>query len=99
MVIPNPLDVSFHLMVYKTDSLIITEKDGKIYLVKNDNSQFYNKTNIQSIREIEYTGYVYDLTTDNHHFAAGIGNMIVEFFSAAICVSVCKYLSCNAVDD
>ena len=23
-------------------------------------------------------GYVYDLTTDNHHFAAGIGNMIVH---------------------
>ena len=66
------------IALVKTDSLIITEKDGKIYLVKNDNSQFYNKTNIQSIREIEYTGYVYDLTTDNHHFAAGIGNMIVH---------------------
>ena len=26
----------------------------------------------------QYTGYVYDLTTDNHHFAAGIGNMIVH---------------------
>jgi DNA polymerase elongation subunit (family B) len=25
-----------------------------------------------------YTGYVYDLTTENHHFAAGIGNMIVH---------------------
>ena len=23
-------------------------------------------------------GYVYDLTTDNHHFAAGVGNMIVH---------------------
>lgn len=27
---------------------------------------------------INYTGYVYDLTTQNHHFAAGIGNMIVH---------------------
>ena len=27
---------------------------------------------------IEYTGYVYDLTTDNHHFQAGPGNMIVH---------------------
>lgn len=26
----------------------------------------------------EYTGYVYDLTTENHHFAAGVGNMIVH---------------------
>jgi DNA polymerase elongation subunit (family B) len=28
--------------------------------------------------EIPYDGYVYDLTTENHHFAAGIGNMIVH---------------------
>lgn len=28
--------------------------------------------------EINYEGYVYDLTTENHHFAAGIGNMIVH---------------------
>ena len=27
---------------------------------------------------IQYEGYVYDLTTDNHHFAAGIGQMIVH---------------------
>lgn len=25
-----------------------------------------------------YRGFVYDLTTDNHHFAAGVGNMIVH---------------------
>jgi DNA polymerase elongation subunit (family B) len=28
--------------------------------------------------EIPYEGYVYDLTTENHHFAAGVGNMIVH---------------------
>ena len=33
---------------------------------------------ITYIREIEYEGYVYDLTTENHHFAAGIGNLIVH---------------------
>jgi DNA polymerase elongation subunit (family B) len=27
---------------------------------------------------IPYTGFVYDLTTDSNHFAAGIGNMIVH---------------------
>ena len=26
----------------------------------------------------KYDGYVYDLTTENHHFAAGIGNIIVH---------------------
>ena len=28
--------------------------------------------------EIPYNGYVYDLTTENHHFAAGVGNLIVH---------------------
>ena len=27
---------------------------------------------------IPYEGYVYDLTTENHHFSAGIGNMVVH---------------------
>jgi DNA polymerase elongation subunit (family B) len=34
--------------------------------------------NIIQMNEIPYTGYVYDLTTENHHFAAGIGNLIVH---------------------
>ena len=33
---------------------------------------------VVGIHKIEYTGYVYDLTTDNHHFAAGVGNLIVH---------------------
>lgn len=34
---------------------------------------------IKRIREIEgYDGFVYDLTTDNHHFQAGVGKMIVH---------------------
>lgn len=38
-----------------------------------------NPNAIKKLMELpQYTGYVYDLTTDNHHFAAGIGNMIVH---------------------
>ena len=37
-----------------------------------------NAIAIKKIHELEYSGYVYDLTTDNHHFAAGIGNIIVH---------------------
>ena len=37
-----------------------------------------NRNKIKRMEEIEYDGYVYDLTTENHHFAAGIGNMIVH---------------------
>jgi DNA polymerase elongation subunit (family B) len=33
---------------------------------------------IQNMYTIPYEGYVYDLTTENHHFAAGVGNMIVH---------------------
>jgi DNA polymerase elongation subunit (family B) len=33
---------------------------------------------IKKLHEIDYSGYVYDLTTDNHHFQAGIGQMIVH---------------------
>ena len=38
----------------------------------------YQNNKIHRKEEIEYEGYVYDLTTENHHFAAGIGNMIVH---------------------
>ena len=31
-----------------------------------------------SVSEIDYDGDVYDLTTENHHFAAGIGHLIVH---------------------
>ena len=33
---------------------------------------------VKKIIPLTYTGYVYDLTTQNHHFGAGIGNMIVH---------------------
>jgi DNA polymerase elongation subunit (family B) len=37
-----------------------------------------NPNSIKKIHEIQYSGYVYDLTTENHHFAAGVGNIIVH---------------------
>ena len=37
-----------------------------------------NPIAIKKIENIQYEGYVYDLTTDNHHFAAGVGNLIVH---------------------
>jgi DNA polymerase elongation subunit (family B) len=56
--------------------------EGTLYEIRlNVQSESYEKDRfkIQSILEdFPYDGYVYDLTTDNHHFAAGIGNMIVH---------------------
>jgi hypothetical protein len=37
-----------------------------------------NPNAIKKMYEIPYHGYVYDLTTSNHHFQAGIGQMIVH---------------------
>lgn len=53
--------------------------NNNIYKICQLNMPFKNKLNsIQLIHRIPYEGYVYDLTTDNHHFAAGIGKMIVH---------------------
>jgi DNA polymerase elongation subunit (family B) len=42
------------------------------------NSHRKNSSAIKKMHEIVYDGYVYDLTTSNHHFQAGIGKMIVH---------------------
>lgn len=41
-------------------------------------SQRKNPIAIKKIENIAYIGYVYDLTTDNHHFSAGVGTIIVH---------------------
>jgi DNA polymerase elongation subunit (family B) len=51
--------------------------DLSIVVVPNP-LEFRNPIAIKKLHEISYSGYVYDLTTDNHHFAAGVGNMIVH---------------------
>jgi hypothetical protein len=59
---------------------INTRKDKQnIYrITMTKKTQRKNSLAIKKMHEIQYQGYVYDLTTDNHHFAAGIGNMIVH---------------------
>ena len=44
----------------------------------NEKKIIENVNEIISMQPIDYQGFVYDLTTENHHFAAGIGNMIVH---------------------
>ena len=57
-----------------------TRKDKPdIYRVTMTKSkQRKNPNAIKKMIEIPYEGYVYDLTTENHHFAAGIGKIIVH---------------------
>jgi DNA polymerase elongation subunit (family B) len=61
----------FRLQYDPIDGMIALHKH-KDYLYDTD------KTQIVSMHEIPYEGFVYDLTTENHHFAAGIGNLIVH---------------------
>ena len=66
------LDYNIQSESGKSSYIIKISKDGK-------NSE-KNKNLVKKIHEISYPDgeYVYDLTTENHHFAAGIGNMIVH---------------------
>jgi DNA polymerase elongation subunit (family B) len=59
---------------------INTRKDKpNIYRVTmTKGKQRKNPNSIKKLEEIPYEGYVYDLTTENHHFAAGVGNLIVH---------------------
>jgi len=54
-------------------------------------------TTIQSLTSFPYSGFVYDLTTANHHFQAGIGDMIVHN-TDSVMVKFPKTLCPTAVD-
>jgi len=60
--------------------LILDLLKGMLYrlVILFDSDSVDTDDRIKKMEEIPYTGYVYDLTTENHHFAAGIGNMIVH---------------------
>ena len=69
--------------IFNFNIIIDDKKDilsNTIYdLIINPNKEYKYNNKIKSISEIKkYEGYVYDLTTENHHFAAGIGNIIVH---------------------
>lgn len=64
-----------------TISLDYTIENGvSNYIIKVENNTSSNTNMVKKIHEISYpeNEFVYDLTTENHHFAAGVGNMIVH---------------------
>ena len=65
---------SFHGIHLKTAYSVYTHS----YVLTYDPRDKALDNKIKSIIEIPYNDYVYDLTTENHHFAAGIGNLIVH---------------------
>jgi len=63
---------------YNTSINTRSDKNNIYRVTMTKTKQRKNPFAIKKMHEIEYTGYVYDLTTENHHFAAGIGNIIVH---------------------
>lgn len=53
--------------------------DEEYYRVRTVSEHDGSPSEIQSIEEFEYDGeYVYDLETENHHFQAGVGDIVVH---------------------
>ena len=52
--------------------------DGIFYKLEHSKRINDNSNKVLKIEEVFYSGDVYDLTTENHHFAAGVGDTIVH---------------------
>ena len=65
---------------WKTSLNTRTDKENIYRVTMTKLVQRKPATEVKKIHEISYPSeeFVYDLTTENHHFAAGIGNMIVH---------------------
>ena len=63
---------------YTTSINTRSDKPNVYRITMTKKTQRKDPIAIKKLHEIEYTGYVYDLTTENHHFAAGVGNIIVH---------------------
>ena len=63
---------------YSTSINTRSDKQEIYRITMTTKKQRKNPIAVKKIVPISYEGYVYDLTTDNHHFAAGVGNMIVH---------------------
>lgn len=67
-----------HLLGYKVSVNTRSDKPDICRLTFTKGYQRVNPIAVKKLYEIQYAGYVYDLTTDNHHFQAGVGKMIVH---------------------
>jgi DNA polymerase elongation subunit (family B) len=62
------------------NNIILNFVNNKIYQISYCKNKINNNNSITSIKILKKNNieYVYDIETENHHFAAGIGNMIVH---------------------
>jgi len=83
VIVKNCVDAAYVYLFLKSRGYYVKQKTYGTNQISHLIS--YQKTpfeEMEIVRDIEtianYSGYVYDLTTENHHFAAGVGNMIVH---------------------
>ena len=83
LIINNSIDAAYTYLLLQSRGFYVKQKTTGTFRMSY--TLTYQKTPFEeakTVRDVEtiagYHGYVYDLTTENHHFAAGIGNMIVH---------------------
>ena len=78
--------LGFNVKLSKVSAIMVARSNrfrsassGNVSIKLSKEAYSNSDCEIQSIEPLlSREGYVYDLTTENHHFAAGIGNMIVH---------------------
>jgi DNA polymerase elongation subunit (family B) len=83
VIVKNCVDAAYVYLFLKSRGYHVKQKTYGTNQISHLIS--YQKTpfeEIETVRDIEtiadYSGFVYDLTTENHHFAAGVGSLIVH---------------------
>ena len=83
VIVKNCVDAAYVFLFLKSRGYHVKQKTYGTNQITHLIS--YQKTpfeEIETVRDIEtivdYSGFVYDLTTENHHFAAGVGSLIVH---------------------
>jgi hypothetical protein len=77
-------EIAFYTMIEAAIFVNVLNSEGIGYCLDYRDGMVHVTMVTTVVRErtstyaIPYNGYVYDLTTENHHFAAGVGNLIVH---------------------
>jgi len=83
LIINNSIDAAYAYLLLQSRGFYVKQKttgtSRMSYTLTYQKRPFVEAETVRDVETIAgYNGYVYDLTTENHHFAAGIGNMIVH---------------------
>lgn len=83
LIVNNCIDAAYAYLLLRSRGFHVKQKvigtNNMSYTLTYQRQPFDEAETIHEMETLSgYKGYVYDLTTENHHFAAGIGNMIVH---------------------